>query len=605
MSDSRYVVGIDLGTTNTVLSYIDSEQEDPAVQVLQIPQVVSPGVTEERDHLPSFLYLAAGPEFPDGALDLPWDRGRAFAVGELARSHGANVPARLVSSAKSWLCHAGVDRTAALLPWQAPDEVPRVSPLDASTRYLEHLRDSWNAAMAADDPFASLENQEIYLTVPASFDAVARELTMNAAQRAGLSQVTLLEEPQAAFYAWLVHSGDTWRQQLTVGDVVLVCDVGGGTTDLSLIAVTEAEGDLSLERIAVGDHILLGGDNMDLALAFTVAEKLKQKGHELDPWQTRSLWHATRLAKEQILSNPKVNKAPVTVLGRGTKVVGGTMKSELTRLDIQAVLLAGFFPACEVTDRPGEGGRTGLQEIGLPYASDAAVTRHLAKFLDGHMARGDGEQRQFVPPTAVLYNGGVMKSTELRGRISEVINGWLEQADAAPLKELEGGSLDLAVARGAAYYGMVRRGKGIRIRGGVPRSYYIGVESAMPAVPGMAAPLKALCVVPFGTEEGTEATIPGQQYKLVVGQQVEFRFLSSTTRKEDPIGTLLDRWGAGEIEELVPVQAEMSDDNDAPGTAIPVSLHADVTEVGTLDLHLRSEDGRSWKLEYYVRETGG
>ena len=601
MPDTRYIVGIDLGTTNTVFAYLDTEQEEPEVQVLQVPQITAPGTVETRDHLPSFLYLAAGPEFPKGALDLPWDKGRTYAIGELARKQGAEVPSRLVSSAKSWLCHAGVDRTAPLLPWQAPEEVPHISPLDTSARYLEHLRDTWNMSMAAEDPFASLENQDIYLTVPASFDAAARELTMTAAKQAGLEQVTLLEEPQAAFYAWLDHLGDDWRRSLQVGDVVLVCDVGGGTSDFSLISVTESEGDLELERIAVGDHILLGGDNMDLALSFCVAQKLGDKGHDLDPWQSRALWFATRVAKELILSDPDLDEAPVTVLGRGTKVVGGTMKSSLSRLDIQKVLLAGFFPSCDVGDRPSEGSQMGLQEIGLPYAADAAITKHLAKFLGGHkLAGAEGE---FVRPTAVLYNGGVMKSAELKARISEVVNAWLKKAGAEALDELESGSLDLAVARGAAYYGLVRQGKGIRIRGGVARSYYIGIESAMPAVPGMPAPLKALCVVPFGMEEGTEADIPGQEYKLVVGQQVEFRFLSSTTRKEDLPGTLLERWGGSEIEELLPIQTEMSDENDEPGTAIPVKLHAHVTEVGTLDLHLLAQDGRSWKLEYYVRET--
>ena len=608
MSDARYVVGIDLGTTHTVMSYIDTEQEgdDPQVQVFSVPQVVAPGVVEPRENLPSFLYSAAGPEFPEAALDLPWSEGREFALGEFARKQGAAVPARLVSSAKSWLCHAGVDRTAPILPWQAPDDVRKISPLGASSRYLEHLRDAWNETMAREDPFACLENQDLYLTVPASFDAVARELTMSAAQAAGLDQVTLMEEPQAAFYAWLVHKGDGWRENLGVGDVVLVCDVGGGTSDFSLISVSESEGDLTLERIAVGDHILLGGDNMDLALAFTVSERLAQQGHKLDPWQTRSLWYATRVAKEQILSDPSLEDAPVTVLGRGSKVIGGTLTTELTRLDIQTVLLAGFFPSCEASDRPQQARRVGLQEIGLPYAQDAAVTRHLAKFLGGHMAAGqaDGEG-SFVHPTAVLYNGGVMKSDELRGRISEVVNGWLTDDGAGALKELDSGSLDLAVSKGAAYYGMARRGKGVRIRGGVARSYYIGIESAMPAVPGMPAPLKALCVVPFGMEEGTEADIPNREFGMVVGQPVEFRFLSSTVRKDDDPGVLLDRWDDAEIEELAPVQTAMEaeGEQDEPGAAVPVSLHAHVTEVGTLDLSLRARDGRTWKLEYYVRET--
>jgi hypothetical protein len=512
----------------------------------------------------------------------------------------------MIASAKSWLCHAGVDRTAPILPWQAPPEVPHISPLDASARYLEHLRDAWNEVMARDDPFASLENQEVYLTVPASFDASARELTMTAAQRAGLGRVILLEEPQAAFYAWLAHQGEGWRKDLQVGDIVLVCDIGGGTSDFSLIAVTDQDGQLGLERIAVGDHILLGGDNMDLALAFAVSQKLAAQGHAMDPWQTRSLWYACRVAKEAILGNPEVDAVPITVLGRGSKVVGGTVTSELTRLDLEKVLLAGFFPACEASARPAEGRRTGLQELGLPYATDAGITRHLAKFLGGHLRSAAAAKTgdAFVHPTAILFNGGVMKSEELRLRIAEVVNSWLGQAGGAPMKELAHQDLDLAVAQGAAYYGIARQGKGIRIRGGVARSYYVGIESAMPAVPGVPAPLKALCVVPFGMEEGTETSIPGREFGMVVGETVEFRFLSSTTRKEDPVGELLDYWKEGEIEELVPVQTEMTDEKDAPGTTIPVSLHVNVTEVGTLDLQLRARDGRSWKLEYYVREGG-
>ncbi len=606
MSDSRYVVGIDLGTTHTVLSYVDTEAVTdgaPVIQVLPVPQTVGPGVVESRNNLPSFIYLAKGPEFPSGALDLPWAKERTFTAGELARGQGASVPDRLVSSAKSWLCHSGVDRTAPILPWQAPAEVKKISPLDASVRYIEHLRDAWNEALAKEDPFASLEDQEVYLTVPASFDAMARELTMAAAQRAGLSKVTLLEEPQAAFYAWLAQQGEGWRETLAVGDMVLVCDIGGGTSDFSLITVSDEGGELALERVAVGDHILLGGDNMDLALAFTVGQKFADQGTAHDPRQTRSLWFACRVAKEAILSDPELDSAPVTLLGRGSKVVGGTLTSELTRLDIQKVLLAGFFPSCAVGDRPVEGRKAGLQELGLPYATDAGISRHLAKFLGGHRSSADQAPDSFAHPTAVLYNGGVMKSEDLRGRITEVINGWLKGDQAAPLKELSSESLELAVSMGAAYYGVVRQGKGIRIRGGVARSYYIGIESAMPAVPGMPAPLKALCVVPFGMEEGTAAEIPEREFGMVVGEPVEFRFLSSTTRKDDPIGTLLDRWTEGEIQELVPIQTSMSDENDPPGTSIPVSLHAHVTEVGTLDLQLRSRDGRSWKLEFYVRET--
>jgi hypothetical protein len=601
MSDSRYVIGIDLGTTNSVLAYVDThaaEEGEAAVKVMSVPQTIAPSVVETKPSLPSFVYLAAGPEFPEGALNLPWADQRDYTVGWLARDQGANVPTRMVASSKSWLCHPTVDRTAPILPWGAPaDEVAKISPLEAAVRHLEHLRDAWNYVMAAEDESARLEHQDVYLTVPASFDAVARELTMNAGQRAGFKSVTLLEEPQAAFYAWLSHNGENWRDKLGVGDMVLICDVGGGTTDYTLIAVKEQEGDLVLERVAVGDHILLGGDNMDLALALTVAERLKDQDQNLDAWQTRSLWYSCRQAKEQILADETKERAPVTILGRGSKVIGGSIKADLMRDDVHRVLLEGFFPQCQASDRPAAGRRGGLQELGLPYATDAGITRHLARFLGQH--GDDGAQ---VQPTAVLFNGGVMNADPLRHRVTDVVNQWLSAAGREPLKQLDSQSLDLAVSHGAAYYGMVRRGKGIRIRGGVARSYYIGIESAMPAVPGMPAPLKAYCVVPFGMEEGTDSDAGTRQFGMVVGEPVEFRFLSSTVRKDDPIGTMIERWPEGEMEELVPIQTAMHVENEPPGTTIPVKLHSTVTEVGTLDLELRAQDGRSWKLEYEIRE---
>jgi len=598
VSDSRYVVGIDLGTTNTVLSYIDTQKapDEQRVEVLSIPQVSAPSVVEKKESLPSFLYLAAGPEFSAGGLDLPWAEGRDYTLGWLAREQGSKVPKRVVGSSKSWLCHSGVDRTAPILPWRAPEDVPQISPVMAAQRFIEHLRDAWNQEMATDDEAARLEAQEVLLTVPASFDAVARELTMQAAVNAGLD-VTLLEEPQAAFYAWLSNQGQDWRKTLQVGDLVLVCDVGGGTTDFTLIAVRDEEGDLVLDRVAVGAHILLGGDNMDLALALQVSAQLRDDGHDLDPWQTRSLWHACRQAKEELLENLESERADVTILGRGSKVIGGSLKAELTREDLESILLDGFFPECEASDRPKMGRRGGLQELGLPYATDAGVTRHLARFVGEH-AGGEGP----TFPTAVLFNGGVMKADPLRQRITEVLQGWIGAEDDHQLKALESASLDLAVSRGAAYYGMVRRGQGIRIRGGVARSYYVGIESSMPAVPGMEAPLKALCVVPFGMEEGTEADVVGQELGMVVGEPVEFRFLSSTTRKDDSVGTMVERFSEDEIEELVPIQTALEGESDENGQLVPVQLHARVTEVGTLDLELRSRDDRRWKLEYEVRE---
>jgi hypothetical protein len=401
--------------------------------------------------------------------------------------------------------------------------------------------------------------------------------------------VTLLEEPQAAFYAWLGAAGDRWRKELGVGDVVLVADVGGGTTDFSLISVADQGGDLALERIAVGDHILLGGDNMDLALAYGLAGKLAEKGTKLDAWQQRSLTLACRGAKEQLLGDENLAKAPVAVLGRGSKVIGGTIKTELDRADVTKSLVDGFFPVCDAAARPERGRRSGFQELGLPYAADAAVTRHLAEFVARH-----GRM-----PTAILYNGGVMKGTALRRRLGDVVRGWTGGA----LKELGGIDLDLAVAHGAAYYGLVRRGKGVRIRGGTARSYYIGIETAMPAVPGMRPPMKALCVVPFGMEEGTETQIAGQEFGLVVGAPAEFRFLGSSVRKADRAGDVVEDWD-DDIEELAPVETVLPASDGAAGTPVPVRLASHVTPVGTLELWCVARDGgKRWKLEFNVRES--
>ena len=596
---SRFVVGIDLGTTNCAVAYVDTAAADPdappVVTSLGLAQLVAPADVAERPVLPSFLYLPAEKEFPAGALDLPWKRKADRVVGLLAREHGAKVPGRLVSSAKSWLSYEGVDRRAAILPWNAADDVPRVSPVEASAAYLEHLREAWNHAIAAKDASARLESQEVLLTVPASFDAVARELTVEAARSVGLSHVTLLEEPQAAFYAWLAAQGEAWRRKVSVGDLILVCDVGGGTTDFTLISVAESGGDLTLERLAVGEHILLGGDNMDLALAYAVSSALPGGMEGLDPVQRIGLTYACRAAKEKLLSDSGTASATVGVLGRGSKVIGGSLKTELTRDTLNASLLDGFFPPCPLEDQPSRGRRIGLTEIGLPYAADAAITRHLARFLT-RQASGPGGGPAL--PTTLLFNGGVFQAQELRNRVAEVVGEWSGKG----VRVLENADLDLAVARGAAYYGVVRKGKGIRIRGGVARSYYIGIETSAPAVPGVAPPIKALCVVPMGMEEGTEIDVPGSELGLVVGEHAEFRFLSSTTRR-DPVGTLLERWPAEELTELSPLEANLPVQEGRPGEVVPVRLHAHVTEVGTLDLWFQGtrSPGR-WKLEFNVRE---
>jgi len=604
MSASRFVVGIDLGTTNSALAYYDTGLGDAAVLThLKIPQVVAPGVVEERPLLPSFLYLPGPSEQPAGALKLPWAAERDYCVGEFARVFGSQVPTRLVASAKSWLCHSGVDRKAAILPWKAPENGRRISPLEATTYYLKHFVDAWNYLIAKDVTEHRLENQDIILTVPASFDAMARELTVEAAKAAGLERITLLEEPQSAFYSWIEASHDKWREQVEVGDVVLVCDVGGGTSDFSLIAVTEEAGQLVLTRVAVGDHILLGGDNMDLALAHHASQQFTAKGIKLDAAQMHALWHSCRLAKETLFISGK-DTAPITVLGRGSKVIGGTIKGELARTDVEKVLVEGFFPECTRDEKPKMQRSVGLQEIGLPYAADPAVTKHLAGFLTRNeevLTEKAGAKRgkKKAQPAVVLFNGGVFKANPLRERTLAVLSQWINPK--AGVRELQGADLDRAVAGGAAYYGLVRRGKGIRIRGGAARAYYIGVETSLPAVPGSPPPIKALCVVPFGMEEGTESDVPGLEFGLVVGEPADFRFLGSTIRRHDTVGTLLDEY-AGEIDELAPMSTTL----EAPGkqgVTVPVHLHSKVTEVGTLELWCISRDGKQkWKLEFNVRE---
>jgi len=550
----RAVIGIDLGTTNCALAYTEGDR----VEQFQIPQFVHPGELREEPLLPSFLFLE--------------DAGSI--AGVLAQKKGLENAGRLVSSAKSWLCHTGIDRTAAILPINAPEGVPRVSPVEASRRYLEHLRNAWNEKHP-EDPF---DARQVLVTVPASFDAVARDLTRKAAEEAGYRDIVLLEEPQAAFYAW-IERNENWRELVSVGDVILVIDIGGGTTDFTIIEVKERDGEVELERIAVGDHILLGGDNVDAALAHIVAEQLPRK---LDAIQFHALWQNCRAAKEKLLApGAKQAEESITVLGRGTGVVGGTIKTKLKRSDLEALLLDGFLPQSSIGDAP-EGRAATLTEMGLPFAADAAITRHLAHFLH---SRG-------VKPTHVLFNGGVLRADLVRERILSVLNGWLPK----PVQALVSSDLMHAVARGAAYYGLARQGKGVRVRGGVSRTYYIGIEASMPAIPGRKPPFKALTVVPFGMEEGTGHQIKDRAFALSLGGKAQFRFFQSAERR-DPAGILLEGIEA-DMEELAPVEATL------PGNAgenVAVTLEVSVTETGMLEMWFVANDGRRWKLEFNVR----
>jgi hypothetical protein len=603
--EPRYVIGIDLGTTNSALSYVENRPDAdpfalPKVELLGIPQLVNPSEVRDEPLLPSFLYIPGATDFPAGSTALPWDPRPETIAGRLAQKRGVENAGRLVSSAKSWLSHGGVDRTAPILPFRAPGGVPKFSPVEASRRYLDHLRHAWDSKMP-DAPFAQ---QHVLVTVPASFDAVARDLTLKAAEQAGYQNITLLEEPQAAFYAWIERHPD-WRARVQVGDLILVVDIGGGTTDFTLIAVTEQSGELSLDRVAVGEHILLGGDNIDLALARLVADQLAQQGTKIDHFQLQALWNNCRTAKEKLLEpGNKKDEAPVTILGKGTGVVGGSIKAKLQRADLERLLSDGFLPAVSSSDMPARQRRAGLQEIGLPYAADAAMTRHLARFLrqqassveHGGVRRGPSG---LACPTHILFNGGVLNAGLIRERILSVLNSWLAEEHFPPVKQLSGEDLMHAVSRGAAYYGLARRGRGVRIRGGVPRTYYVAIESAMPSVPGFATPLKALTVVPFGMEEGTDLRIPNREFGLVVGEPAEFRFFTSAVRKNDQPGDLIEDFGE-DLEELAPMEVNLPAEQDAAGV-IPVSFETIVTETGMLQLWCVARDGRRWKLEFNVR----
>jgi molecular chaperone DnaK (HSP70) len=594
---AEYSIGIDLGTTNCVLAYAALSEEKPSVHVLLIPQLVAASTIEARDMLPSFLYIATAEEKAGGTYDLPWEKKRGDAVGALAHRQAAEVPTRTVVAAKSWLAYSKVDRHQPILPWNAPADVAKVSPVEASVRYLAHLAAAWNAAF----PEARLADQHVVLTVPASFDASARELTREAALEAGLPEnVILLEEPQAALYAWLADMGDTWRRNVKAGDTLLVCDVGGGTTDFTLIEVINEAGELALRRVAVGNHTLLGGDNMDLTLAHFAGTALSEKGVSLDPWQSVSLWHSCRTAKESLLAEQGKKTFPVAVLGRGSKLVG-TVSVDLDRSAVKDLLVEGFFPACSITDKPARRRASGFREIGLPFENDTAITRHLAAFL----AQNADESGRPIRPTHLLFNGGVFKAAAFRDRLTEVIGSWFSAAKGgeAP-KVLEGNDdLDYAVARGAAYYGVAKRGRGVRIRGGAARSYYVGVETAGLAIPGAPRPLRALCVVPFGMEEGTEADVPGEPIGLVVGEPAVFRFFSSSVRKQDKPGDLIPHWTDSELEETDSLEANLTKPEKVEEDYVPVRFHSHISELGVFELWCVSAlSDERWKLEFSVRD---
>jgi molecular chaperone DnaK (HSP70) len=602
----RYLVGIDLGTTNSALAYIDLNTKPRSghlgEQTFGTPQLVAAGHVAERSLLPSFLYLPGQHDLAPGSVTLPWKPNADYAVGEFARNHGARVPGRLVSSAKSWLCHPGVDRTAPLLPWAAPPDVSRLSPLEVSARYLRHFVEAWDYAMAKTG--AKLAEQTVVLTVPASFDDVARNLTMEAAKQAGLKKVTLLEEPQAAFYCWLGLSKPDEVGRMKPGMRCVVVDVGGGTSDFSLIRAAEDKGELNFIRDSVGDHLLLGGDNMDLALARFAESKLPQAG-KLDAAQFGMLVQACRNAKEQLLDPKGPPSISVTVQGRGRAVIGGALHTNITPDDVRKAIFDGFFPNVSRDDDPAKAARTGLQEMGLPYVSDPAVTKHLAAFLRRQLPAGEA-------PDAILFNGGVFQPKILRERLLEVMHPWYDQPGKSwrPLV-LANPSLDLAVAWGASYYAWLRHSGGKRIGGGIPRSYYIEIEAAeRKSEEGKDAEIRSqksetrsvLCVVPRHLEEGNEVSLPKPELELALGQPVLFPLYTSTVRGDDKPGDLL-HVSPEQLLHLPPLHTILRGGKRAGAKRVPVTLAAKSTEIGTLELYCVAKDGGNrWRLEFNVRD---
>jgi molecular chaperone DnaK (HSP70) len=607
---ARFSLGIDLGTSNCAMALTDLETD--RTEVLPIAQILAANELGDRLTLASALYLPHPEEFRSGSFPLPWDDiGEPGIVGQFARDRGALVPDRLVTSAKSWLSNPHIDPKQRTLPWRSDSAEEKLSPFEVSRRYLQHLKNAFLHSVDAQGRLRDLGECQIVVTVPASFDEVARSLTAEAAEAAGLGNVTLLEEPQAAFYAWTARAGRQWRDAVAPGDIILVCDVGGGTADFSLIAVTDVGGNLELERISVGEHILLGGDNMDLALAYTLQARLEAEGKSLDAWQFLALVHAASRAKITLFEDNTLPEVPIAVPSRGSSLFAKTIATTLDRASLSQVILDGFFAQTALEDLPREARRTGLQEFGLPYATDPVISKHLARFLTRSLQNVKASDKldalvgpravgEALMPTAVLFNGGVFKAEPIRARVLDLLASW---NDGQAVRALEGFQPDLAVAQGAAIYGQHRAtGKGMRIKAGTSRSYYVGLDASMPAIPGFRPPVKALCVVPQGMQEGTDLLIEDRTFGLVTGQAAEFRFFSSAVRSGDAPGQMLSD-AERELEETSLLEVELPALPDAPaGQVVPVRIEAVVTELGTLELWMKhTNSDRRWKIEFQVR----
>ncbi len=595
----RYLVGIDLGTTHTVVAHADLTKGTPAeIELFQIDQLVAPGEVAAEPLLPSVRYHASPDELTVADVRLPWPSSEPESayrpiIGKLARILGSKSQGRFVTSAKSWLSHAAADRTAAILPWGAPEEIPKISPVEASASYLRHVRSAWNH----HHPEAPLEEQEIVVTVPASFDEAARTLTLEATRLAGFATARLLEEPQAVCYDWLWNHRQSLRQQLGGVRLLLVCDVGGGTTDLTLIKVEPGEDEPKLTRIAVGNHLMLGGDNIDLTLAHLAERRLVGEDRKLSAAELSQLVEQCRLAKERLLAPDAPEAATVTLLGTGARLIGGARSVELTRSEVHGIALDGFFPMVSLADHPDRK-RSGVVEFGLPYAADPAISKHLAAFLTHHFETARealGSDSADPIPDAVLLNGGVFRSSTIAQRLVELVTFWGKQRPVL----LKNDRPDLAVAYGAVAYGLARRGHAVqRIGGGSARSYFLVVETGRDGIP------KGICILPRGTDEGREIVLTDRSFLLRLGQPVRFNLASTSEDRRFQPGDLAEIDGDRFVH-LPPLTAVLERESAQGRTEQAVRIAASLTEVGTLDLHCVAADDpdRRWRIEFQLRQA--
>ncbi len=606
----EYIIGIDLGTTNSAVTYIDlalnQERSEPVIHHFEMPQITGSGETSKAKVLPSFLYLPGPHEFPGDALALPWNKAnKAGFVGILAREEGAKSPKRMISSAKSWLCHEKVDRHAPILPWGADDPAQKRSPITVTSAYLKHIKDAWNHHVGEDES-AWLENQSVVITVPASFDEVARDLTVEAATEAGIPNITLLEEPLAAFYSWLNVNEQKWDQLVTPGELILICDVGGGTTDFTLITLREKDEKPVFERIAVGDHLILGGDNMDLALAHLSEGRLQgeqKKKLSMGRWQ--SLCNQCRQAKEDILGGLEDEKT-ITLIGEGRKLIADTKTSRLNGSDVEEVILDGFFPLVSPDESLDLKPRQGMTEFGLPYAQDPAITRHLIRFLEQH--RKDLKEtlnRDSIEPDVIMFNGAALKPAILQERIRAAVSTRFHGTEDSPPRMLVNPDLDIAVALGASYYGRVRKGYGVQVDSGSARGYYLGVhlseKSSADNKNDPHDPDMAICLVERGMPEGTQNELHDKQFSVLANQPVRFHLYSSSYRSGDAVGDVIPVDDT--LTTLPPLHTVIKFGKKAKGgVSIPVKVEAHYTEMGTLALWCQSlKSPHRWRFQFQLR----